>query len=157
MQVNFVIHFCLLPATLAHGADTLVRGLHYVLIYVSYNEILLLLHLFHFLCKQHLHLSCDRLCMIGLDDCIILQPRHLVRSRLGGTLDLISVQNLNSHDFACMSSQAISRATKEHLAWCDLGQIRVSGGTQYPCNSGGSRSLNVWSRELRIHATWPRH
>jgi hypothetical protein len=37
-----------LPATLAEEANTSVRGLHYVLIYVSYNEIYFLLHLFYF-------------------------------------------------------------------------------------------------------------
>jgi hypothetical protein len=42
------VHYCLLPTALAHVADTSVRGLHYVLIYISYNEILLLLYLFHF-------------------------------------------------------------------------------------------------------------
>jgi hypothetical protein len=54
--------------------------------------------------------------MAGLDDSSILQLRHLVRSRLGGTHDLINIQNLSSHGFACMSSQAMSRVTKEHLA-----------------------------------------
>jgi hypothetical protein len=48
MYINFVIHFCLLPTTLAHEANTSVRGLHYVLIHISYNKILPLLHLFHF-------------------------------------------------------------------------------------------------------------
>jgi hypothetical protein len=56
------------------------------------------------MCKQHLYLSCERLHMVGLDDCSILQFRHLVESRLGGTHDSISVQNLGSHGFACMSS-----------------------------------------------------
>jgi hypothetical protein len=37
-----------LPPALAHEANTLVMGLHYVLIDVSYNEILPLLHLFLF-------------------------------------------------------------------------------------------------------------
>jgi hypothetical protein len=74
-------------------ANTSVRGLYYVLIYVSYNEIIFLLYL----CKQHLYLSYERLHIAGLDDCGIIQPRHLVRNR-----------------------QAMSRATKEHLAWRDL-------------------------------------
>jgi hypothetical protein len=74
------------------------------------------------MCKQHLDLSYERLHMVGLDDCSILQPRHLVRSRLGGTHDSISVQNLRSHGFECMSSQAMSRATKERLAYYDLRQ-----------------------------------
>jgi hypothetical protein len=67
-----------------------VRGLHYVLIYVSYNEKLFLLYLFQ-LVQQHLYLSCERLHMAGIDDCSILQPRHLVESRQGGTHDLINV------------------------------------------------------------------
>jgi hypothetical protein len=70
--------------------------------------------------------------MTGLDDCSILQPGHLVRNKLGGTHDSISVQNLRSHSFACESSQAMSCATKEHLAWRDLKQTRVSEGTRYP-------------------------
>jgi hypothetical protein len=80
--------------------------------------------------QQHLDLSCERLRMAELDDCSILQLRHLVENRLGGTHDSISVQNLISHSFACTSSQAMSRATKEHLAWRDLWQTRVSRGTQ---------------------------
>jgi hypothetical protein len=54
--------------------------------------------------------------MAELDDCIILQPRHLVGSRLGGTHDFISVQNLSSHGFACLINHAVRYATKEHLA-----------------------------------------
>jgi hypothetical protein len=68
--------------------------------YVSYNEIIFLMYL----CKQHLYLSCERLRMAGLDDCSILQPRHLVRNRLGGMHDSISVQNLRSLGFTCTSS-----------------------------------------------------
>jgi hypothetical protein len=58
--------------------------------------------------------------MAGLDDCSILQPEHLVEIRLGGTHDSINIHNLRSHSFACMSSQAMSHATKEHLAWRNL-------------------------------------
>jgi hypothetical protein len=54
--------------------------------------------------------------MAKLDDCNILQPEYLIESRLGGMHDSISVQNLSSHGFTWMSSQAMSRATKEHLA-----------------------------------------
>jgi hypothetical protein len=60
--------------------------------------------------------------MAGLDDCNILQPRHLDESRLGGMRDLINIQNINLHGFACTSSQAMSCVTKEHLAWHDLRQ-----------------------------------
>jgi hypothetical protein len=77
------------------------------------------------------HLSYETLCTTRLDDCIILQPRHLVWNRLGGTHDLISVKNLRSHNFACRSSHALCHATKEHLACHDLRKIWVSGGTQY--------------------------
>jgi hypothetical protein len=73
-----------------------------------------------YLCKEHLCLSCERLHMAGLDDFSILYPRHLVGNRLGGTHDSISIQNLKTHSFACTSSQAMSRMTKEHLAWRDL-------------------------------------
>jgi hypothetical protein len=58
--------------------------------------------------------------MAGLDDCNILQLGHLVRNRLGGMYDLISIQYLRSHGFACMSSQAMSHVAKVHLAWIDL-------------------------------------
>jgi hypothetical protein len=43
----FTIHF-LLPAALAQEANTLVRGLHYVLIYILYNGIYFMLYLFYF-------------------------------------------------------------------------------------------------------------
>jgi hypothetical protein len=39
--------------------------------------------------------SSVRLCMVELDDCIILQFDHLVRSRLGGMHYSINVQNLS--------------------------------------------------------------
>jgi hypothetical protein len=58
------------------------------------------------------HLNCERLRMAELDKCNILQPRHLVGNRLGGTHDSISVQNLRPHSFACGSSQAMCRAKK---------------------------------------------
>jgi hypothetical protein len=37
-----------LPTALAPEANTSVRGLHYVLIYVSYNEIYFMFYLFYF-------------------------------------------------------------------------------------------------------------
>jgi hypothetical protein len=82
------------------------------------------------------HLSCERLCMVGLDDSSILPPGHLVGNRLGGMHDSISVQNLRSHSFACGSSQAMCRVTKEHLACHGLRQTRVSWGTRYPKTLG---------------------
>jgi hypothetical protein len=60
-----------------------------------------------------------------------------------------------SYNFACTSSQAMSHVTKEHLAWRDLRETRVSEGTRYPCNSGGSRYLNVWSSEPRLYVARP--
>jgi hypothetical protein len=78
------------------------------------------------------HLSYERLCMAGLDVYSILQLGHLVRNRLGGTHDSISVQNLISHSFTCMSSQTMCRGTKEHLACDDMRKVQVSGGTRYP-------------------------
>jgi hypothetical protein len=146
-----------LPAASAHEANTSVRGRYYVLIYISYNEILPLLHLFYSCANNISYLDYERLHMVGLDDCNILQPGDLVGSRQRGTHDSIIIQNLSSQDFACTSSQSLSRTTKEHLAQHDLRQTRVSGGTQYPCNSDGSRSSNVWSGELRLYATWPRY
>jgi hypothetical protein len=62
------------------------RGLHDVLIYVSSNEILFVFYLFS-LVQQHLYLSCERLLISGLDDCSILQHRHLDGSKLGGMHD----------------------------------------------------------------------
>jgi hypothetical protein len=70
------------------------QHLYYVLIYVSDNEILFLLYLSK-LVQQHQYLSYERLCIAGLDDCSSSQFRHLVRSRLGGMHDSISVQNLS--------------------------------------------------------------
>jgi hypothetical protein len=77
-----------------------VRGVYYVLIYVSYNKILFLLYSFQ-LVQQHLYLSCGRHHMAGLDDCNILQPEHLVRRRVGGTHDSINIQSL-SISWLCM-------------------------------------------------------
>jgi hypothetical protein len=70
-------------------------------------------------CRLSYHLSCERLCMAGLDDCSILQPRHLVGNRLGGTYDLINVQNFKSYSFTCGSCQDMSYTTR---------------GTRYPTN-----------------------
>jgi hypothetical protein len=97
-------------------------GLHYVLIYISYNEILPLLHLFYSCADNISYLSCERLHMASLDDCNILQPRHLVGCRLGGTHKSISIQNISSHGFARTSSQAMGCVNKDHLARHDLRQ-----------------------------------
>jgi hypothetical protein len=88
------VHFRFLPAALANVPNTSVRGLHYVLIYVSYNEILFLLYLFK-LVQQNSHLSCERHHMAELDDNNILQPRHLVVCSLRGMHDSVSNQNLS--------------------------------------------------------------
>jgi hypothetical protein len=79
----YIFYYCLLHWHICPILQS--GGLHYVLIYVSYNEILFLLYLFK-LVQQHLCLSCERLCMTGLDD-YILQPEHLVGSKLGGMHD----------------------------------------------------------------------
>jgi hypothetical protein len=68
--------------------NTSVMGLHYVLIVASYNKILFLLYLFK-LMHQHLYVSSETLCMVRLDDYIILQLKHLVGSKLGGMHDSI--------------------------------------------------------------------
>jgi hypothetical protein len=65
-------------------------------------------------CHMSYHLSCERLCMTGLDDCSILQPRHLVKSRLGGTHDLFSIQNLNISWLCKFKCQVMCRVTNEH-------------------------------------------
>jgi hypothetical protein len=62
------------------------------------------------------HLNYERPRMAGLDDCIILQLGHLVRTRLGGTHDSFDVWNLNISQLHMFKSQAIYRATDEHLA-----------------------------------------
>jgi hypothetical protein len=46
-------------------------------------------------CNMSYHLSCERFRMIGLYDCSILQLGYLVKSRLGGMHNSISIQNLN--------------------------------------------------------------
>jgi hypothetical protein len=69
--------------------------------------------------------------------------------------DSISIQNLSSHGFACMSSQAMSRTTKEHLARHDLRQTRVSEGTRYTYNLNRSMSLIVWLGKLTLYVTQP--
>jgi hypothetical protein len=83
-------------------------------------------------CRLSYHLSCERHHMAELDDYNILQPWHLVKNRLGGTHDLISVQNLRPHSFTCRSNQAMRCMTKEHIACRNLRKIRVSRGTRYP-------------------------
>jgi hypothetical protein len=148
----YIIIYCLLHwhmwPLLQSGGCIMYSYTFHIMIYYFY-------FICFILCKQHLYLSYERLHMAGLVDCSILQPGHLVRNILGGMHDSISVQNLRSHGFTCMSNQAMSHATKEHLAWHDLRQTRVSRGTRYPCSLGRSRSLNVWLRELRLYATQP--
>jgi hypothetical protein len=103
------------------------------------------------------HLSCERLCMTGLDDCDILQPGHLVESKLGGMHDSFSIQNLSISRLRMFKCQVMCRATDGHLAWLDLRETWVSRRTRYPCNSSGSRYSNVWSGKLRLYAMWPWH
>jgi hypothetical protein len=49
--------------------------------------------------------------MAGLDDCNILQLRHLVQNRLRGMHYSISIQTLRSHNFAIESTQAMRHMT----------------------------------------------
>jgi hypothetical protein len=106
-------------------------------------------------CRMSYHPSCERLCMAGLHDYNILQPRHLVRSRLGVMHDLFSVQNLSISRLCMFKSKAMCCTMNDHLAPLDLRESRVSRLTQYPCNSGRSRFLNVWLDEPGIYAAQP--
>jgi hypothetical protein len=66
------------------------------------------------------HLSCERIHMAGLDNGSILQPGHLVGSRLGGMHDSFNIQNLSFswlHMFKC---QTMCCMTDRHLARLDL-------------------------------------
>jgi hypothetical protein len=108
-------------------------------------------------CRMSYHLSYERLCMVGLDDCSILHPGHLVWSRLGGTHDSFSIRNLRISRLRMFKCQAMCRATDGHLAWLDLREIQVSIRTRYPCNTGGSKASNVWSGEPRLYAARPWH
>jgi hypothetical protein len=64
-------------------------------------------------CCMSYHHSCERLYMVGLEDCSILQPRHLVRSRLGGTHDSFSILNLSISWLRMFKCQAMCRATND--------------------------------------------
>jgi hypothetical protein len=108
-------------------------------------------------CRMSYHLSCERIHMARLEYCNIIQPEYLVRRRLGGTHDLFSVQNLSISRLHMFKCQAMCRTTNGHLAWLDLRETRVSRRTRYPCNSDGSRSLNVWPGEPMFYAARPWH
>jgi hypothetical protein len=71
-------------------------------------------------CRMSYHLSYERLCMAGLEDYRILQPGHLVESRLGGMHDSFNVQNLSISRLRMFKSQVMCRATNEHLARLNL-------------------------------------
>jgi hypothetical protein len=75
-------------------------------------------------CRMSYHLSCERLHMVGLDDYSILQPGHLVWSRLGGMHDSFSVQNLIIARLHMFKTQAMCRVTDKHLARLDLRETR---------------------------------
>jgi hypothetical protein len=107
--------------------------------------------------RMSYQLICERLRMVELDDCSILQLGHLVGSRMSRAHDSISVRNLSISRLRMLKCQAMCRATNEHLARLDLRETRVSRRTRYPCNLGGSRSLNVWSDKLRLSAARPWH
>jgi hypothetical protein len=108
-------------------------------------------------CHMSYHLIYQRLRMTGLDDCNILQLRHLVGSGLWGMHDSFSVQNLSISRLHMFKCQAMCCMTNKHLASLDLRESQVSRRTRYPCSSSGSMSLNVWSGEPRLYAAWPWH
>jgi hypothetical protein len=60
------------------------------------------------------HLGCERLRMARLDDYSILQPEHLVGSRLVGMHDSFSIQNLSISWLCKFKCQAMCYATNEH-------------------------------------------
>jgi hypothetical protein len=72
-------------------------------------------------CHMYYHLSCERLHMTELDDCSILQPRHLVRSRLGGMHDSFNVWNINISWIRIFKSHAMCHVPCDQwtlsLAW----------------------------------------
>jgi hypothetical protein len=68
-------------------------------------------------------LICERLRMVELDDCSILQLKHLVGSNLSRAHDLFSIQNLNISQLHMFQCQAMCRVTNEHLARFDLREI----------------------------------
>jgi hypothetical protein len=63
----YILNFCCCIGTCAQYFS---QWLHYVLIYVYYDEILFLFYWFK-LVQQNPLLSCERLHMAGLDDCNI--------------------------------------------------------------------------------------
>jgi hypothetical protein len=108
-------------------------------------------------CRMSYHLSYERLRMVRLDECSILQARHLVESRLRGTHDSFSIWNLNISQLRMFKIQAMCRVTNEHLAQLDLRETRISKGLGTPCNLGGSGTSNVRLGEPRLYATRPWH
>jgi hypothetical protein len=80
--------------------------------------------------RMSYHLSCERFRMVGLDDYNILQPGHLVRSRLGGMHDSFSVQNISISRLCMFECQAMCCTTNGHLARLDLRETRVSRRTR---------------------------
>jgi hypothetical protein len=87
------VHFNFLPAVLAHVPNSLVRGC--IMYSYMFPIIKIIFVVFVKTVQQNSSLGCERLHMVGLDDCSISQPGHLVGSRLSRVHDLISVQNLS--------------------------------------------------------------
>jgi hypothetical protein len=98
-------------------------------------------------CRMSYHLSCEWLHMAELDDCSILWPRHVVRSRLGGMHDSFCIQNLN------ISQLRMCHMANQHLAWADLREIRVSRRIRYPCTQAdqGLRMSSQVSQDSMSH------
>jgi hypothetical protein len=71
-------------------------------------------------CHVSYQLICERLRMVELDDCSVLQLEHLVRSNLSRAQYLFSIWNLIISQLRMFNSHAICRMTNEHLARIDL-------------------------------------
>jgi hypothetical protein len=61
-------------------------------------------------------LICERLIIVKLDDCSILQCEHLVRSNMSRAHDSFNVQNLSISHLCMLKSQVMCHMTNEHLA-----------------------------------------
>jgi hypothetical protein len=66
-------------------------------------------------------LACERLCLIKLDECNILQRDHLVKNRLSPECTVPSaLKTLVSHDSNFSSVKLMGHTTNEHLAQLEL-------------------------------------
>jgi hypothetical protein len=72
--VYYLLHWQMWP-TLQSGCCIMYSYMFHIMKYYFYCICIIL-------CKQHLYLSCERLSVVRLDDCNILQAEHLVENRL---------------------------------------------------------------------------